>query len=384
MEVPPLTLDPRRFLAATALTASLGLAALMRPVPAPARPTDIAPTGRIQLLGEPRRVGAGTWANVGLIAPRQPDGFLLAYGRYEGDELVVGEHAEDGSREAVRELGSLGYTGISNLRSLLLLGDNSFAAGWEVDHHYAGTLGSTVGVVHGRRVTTRFAAKRYAPTLGAGDENGFIGFFAYRGATYFGRWDGAGRLLSTRRLPGTGVPLQALAFRDGVLLARRDGAGKAWIDWFDASGERLEVARGVGGRLASDGAEAVFELAPTLDGRGLRARGGATPAQLGAWRTVDQPAHADAVGYGFELVMTPGGTAVAAWSRYPQGRCGVWVRAILPGGIPGEAPTCAAPAPISGLTAGGSGGGRAWVAWSRRDDPLTERRSIWVRAVGVD
>jgi hypothetical protein len=379
------TLNPRRRLAATALAACLGLAALGRSVPAPAAwRDDTAPTGRIQRVGKPRRVGAGTWANVGLIAPRQPDGFLLAYGRYEGDELVVGKHAEDGSREAVRRLGSLGYSGISNLRSLLPLGGNSFAAAWDVDQHYAGTVGSSVGVVHGSRVTTRSAADRYSPALGSGDEDGFIGFFATRSATYFARWDGQGHLLSTRPLPSTGRPLQALAFRDGVLLALRDAADKAWIEWFDASGNLLEVAPGAGGRLASDGTEAVLELAPTPDGRGLRVRSGPTPAQLGAWSTVDHPADADAVGYGFELAMAKGGTAVAAWSRYPQGRCGVWVRAILPGGIPGDAPTCAAPAPISGLTAGASGGGRVWVAWSRRDDPIAERYSIWVRALGVD
>lgn len=203
-------IDVRLRRIAFAVSAALvGSAALLRSTPAAVREErSAAPV--VRLVGKPRRVGSAAYAGVGKLVARRPDGFLLAWGY---DSLTVNEHAEDGTLEEVHDLGGLGYAGTAGLRSVEPLGDDAFAATWDVEGHFSGWRYSERTFVQGVEENTLDSERSRAPVLvadGHGGAIGFqsrgpIGFVTRNDRIYFGRWDGTGRL-SGEVVAGRGLP----------------------------------------------------------------------------------------------------------------------------------------------------------------------------------
>ncbi len=187
-------------------------------------------------------------------------------------------------------------------------------------------------------------------------------------------------------MAGTGVPRQAVPFRGGVQLASRNAHGDDWIEWFDATGRRLESARGRGGRLVTSGRGAVMEVAILASERlRLAARSGPSPSRLRGWRVVAElPADGRVFG-SFGAAMRRSGEAIVGWSTYPLAGCGVWVRAVAADARPGTEPVCAAPPVVDSAELGTSGSGRIWLAWSLLEPEVTPlRRAIFVRELEIE
>jgi hypothetical protein len=339
--------------------------------------------GVLRLLGQPRQVAARERGDLVRLVGRASGGFLLGYTR--GESLLVGEHAADGSREAVHRLGSLGYAGGGNLRSLEPLGPRAFVATWDVDHHYAGLLSSHRAVVDGPLRHVWSSTDGRAPVLVGDGTGGAIGFFARGGATFFGRWDGSGRSSRRREIRGTGEPLQALPFRGGVLLAAaRQSFDESQVEWWTASGRRLESARGHRGWLVANGQDVIGELVRSHDGRRLLARFGASPTHLGTLR----PLVGAPVGTLLDdvtMAINQEGEAVLAWSIWPeQAACGVWAQAFDVDGEPLTGVLCAAGPGADRPVLLARPDGRFWFAW-RTNEPYGASllARIWLRPLEV-
>jgi hypothetical protein len=313
--------------------------------------------------------------------PRPAGGFLVAFTRY--DLLLVGEHREDGSREEVRRLGSLGYSGAWNLRSLQPIDDDAYVAAWDVDHHYAGFLSSQLVVEDGgERHRTQYLSKRGLAVLGDG-RGGIMGFYGTTTGTFFARWNRDGRVQRTRRVLGTGQPLRALPFRGGVLLvSSRSIHGETRLEWFDGEGRRLEGARSERNTVATNGSDAIVDLRLSDNQRLVLGRFGASPVTLGGTRVLVEELGTDRL---VEVVAAVRGDGVSlvAWSLWPQqSGCAVWARAFDRRGHAVSEAGCVAD------TGGGSPrlaarrDGGFWMAWSTTELVGSEFvDTVWLRTL---
>ena len=359
------------------------LAALLLVAPQPSlgdAPEGAAGDGRtIRLLGRPRQIAARVWGDLTRIAPRPGGGFLVAY---TGDEaLLVGEHAEDGSREAVRRLGSLGYSGSGNLRTLESLDADSWVAAWDRDHHYAGFLASHRLFVDGAR-RHAIESRHPAPVMVADGTGGAIGFVHGPRDVSFGRWDATGRLLRQRPLPGRGAPLHAVALGGGgVVSSAGHHAEASVIEWFTGAGKWIEGARGQRhGHLVSDGEDRLAELLLAPARRRVLGRFGASPSRLDEYRVLAEASPGSSVD-DFGLAINRRDEAVLAWSLWPvQAACGIWVQGFERDGQSLSEPACAAPPGADSAMVAARPDGRFWLAWSTRVDlGAAELTQIWVQ-----
>lgn len=352
-------------------------------------PLRAAPVGQggIRFVGEPRLVATRPWAQVGRLAARDRGGFLLGFS--DEDRLLVSQHDRDGERERLRQLGSLGYSGAHNLRSLASLGEDALVAAWNVDHHYAGFLYSRtefIGVA-AERVTSR-RGDRLAPAVVGDGSGGAIGFFALATVpvrTVFGRWDPLGRLVRARRIEGTGVPVEALSFRGGVLLTSRSPEpDELQVEWFDAAGRRVESVRSRGLAFTTDGETVVAEYGPTSGNKRLVARFGSSPANLGEFEVL---ARAPAGTRFNRVAMAIGrpGTVLLAWSLWPEpADCSVWLQAFTAQAEPTSGPVCAVGAAVDLAAVTADAEGPYWLAWSAPEPDSLYGSQIWVRKVEID
>lgn len=351
----------------------------------PARPevtgASAADPGAISLPDEPRLLAAQDSVALGPLVPRTDGGFLLAWASYYED-LTVAKHSEDGSREALLHLGGLGYSGLSNLRSLQPFDDDSFVVAWDNDHHYFGFQGSVLAMIrpHGPRVESR---TRRAPALVADGKGGAIGFYVEGQHTFIGQWNGSGRLLRQREIHRSVFPWKAWPYRGGILLRSHQVTSPygSFTQWFDANGKLIESVPGRGA-LATNGEDVVAELG--VSSGLLAVRLAESPGRLGRFRVVDVAPGGSAY-YSVALTVTPAGGAVAAWTTSPpRGHCGIWVRSVSPDGTPGARAICAA-GPGSDRPALATGAsGKVWLVWrTTKFVGLEERGRIWLRTLAL-
>ena len=289
--------------------------------------------GKLIRLGKVREIVLREFSYPASVAARPAGGFLVALETY--DALLLGEYAEDGTREEMRRLGALGYGGATRLRTLEPLGGGAYAVAWDVDEKYSHLYSRTV-FVDGSERHVSDSRRRFAPLLIADGAGGAIGFVLGPAGTsfgtWFGTWDASGRLLTQRLMRGVGQPWQVAPLGDGVLLvslgaARGDGTfTEESIGWFTATGELLERTLSYRGSIVSDGEDRLAEV--YADSHVVGARFGASPTGLGRFRTlVETPDGSQLTA--FRFAMDRPDACVLAWSASPDpSGCAVWVRAF--------------------------------------------------------
>jgi len=378
---------PRLLLRAPIAAVAVALMAqpTVAPAPGPA-PEIVAPL----VLGEPRLLYTGPYTDIGPLAPQADSGFLIAVADY-GDDLVVGRFADDGTREALHALGSLGYSELGNLRSLAPLDVDSFAVTWDRDQHWVGFRESRRVFFHDCRRRGAGSTDALAPALIGDGKGGAIGVFLVEGSTvaegksFFGHWSMRNRLIAQRRLHRVGRPYDAQPLGSGVLITSSvDGTGYA-LTWLDADGNVLDRGSVPFGTVATDGDSALVAVARSASGLLLTARVGASPSRLGPPRVVGNEAAA------FPLLdtaatFTPDGGVLVAWTLYaqPDADCGIWLRVLSPSGEPLGDAVCGAPPDAERPQLATSADGTVWLAWRTLDIsviPFLGR--IWQREVVI-
>jgi hypothetical protein len=370
------------------LLAALAVFTLSAALPLAGDPRSLADDARllVRLVDAPRRLSARPWGDLALLVARPGGGFLVAFTSYSS-HLMVGLHREDGSREAVRHLGSLGYSGVYNLRSLQPLAGGGFVASWDNDHKYTGFLSSRLAIVDGSgRRTTEYRHKRSLAVVGVGQGEvmGFYRTVDTHDGTYFAHWDRDAHVRRSRQVLGTGLPLLVLPFRGGsLLLSARTIHGENQLEWFDAAGRRVESVPGVRGFIATNGVDAIVEVQLTDDQRRLLGRFGASPATLGRTRLLATELGAPRL-VEAAAAIRPDGLALLAWVPWPQPECAVWVRLFDRRGQPASAPLCAVAAPAGSPRLAVRRNGRFWLAWRTTDATGSEvLDEIWLRTLAV-
>jgi hypothetical protein len=324
---------------------------------------------------------------LGRIASTPTGGLAVAYTIRE--QLVIGRYDADLRREALRSLGSLGYSGTSNISSLVALAPTALAASWSTDHHYAGFQRSYWAFVTPAGIRRGFRESCCPPML-VGDRNGgAVGLSAFlardsRVRTRFESWDAAGNKTREKVLPGAGYPLDAQPFAGGALILRQQEPGKVrWMESLEFSGRIRGTALSVGTALATDGQERIAELAlsPARTSVVARLRDG-LEGHATSHRLASAPAGGGIATFAF--AMDPGGIGLLAWTVYPQPeRCTVRVRAFAPDGTHLGEVLCATDRGLTPRVAASSAG-EFWLAWQESAQDAPDRVSILVSKASVE
>ena len=365
------------------IAALLALACLgPRALPSDTGAGRLPDEGPVRFVDDPVLLGHVGDASVGRrLVGRPSGGHLLAL--QKGYTMVVAEHAEDGTREELRRLGALGYSGLGGLTALESLSPDSYVVAWDLDAKYSGVVRSRTAFVSGgeRRITE--SGRRSSSVLVADGTGGAIGFFAHGRnpglygndqRTVFARWDPSGRVVQSRPIRGSGRPLQAVGISGGIVLSSAEtfeydsvSSGNR-LEWFDVSGNRLESVRGHGGGLASNRVDLLVEYFLSDDRRVLRARFGATPARLRSPRTVSRVPEVEQIRY-FTAAVGERGETLFAWNvhrLFPLDEgCGLWVRAVDRHGNTFPGPQCVAGREVTQLESlSATPDGRFSLVWS--------------------
>jgi hypothetical protein len=166
------------------------------------------------------------------------------------------------------------------------LDEDSYAVAWDSYMKYGEFVESRTVFVHPGVHREARSSERRAPLLVAHGGGGALGFFLDPRGTLFGRWDATGRLVRQRRVAAS-KPLQAVRLGGGVVLRSAGGRyERSHIEWFAASGERIEGGRGSGGYLFSDRRDRLAELVIETGSKRLLGRFGESPSRLGDYRVL--------------------------------------------------------------------------------------------------